>query len=234
MAVNGEPRRFGQPARPSTGGKPDRVGAIAIVGCGPGSPEYLTEAARRAVATATFLAGSPRLLALFGDHPGRRVLVDARIDALLAALAEALEAEERIAVLVGGDPGLCSLAEPVLRRFGRGRCRVIPGVSSVQVAFSRLDLPWTDARIVSAHGRTPPQTADELAGADKVAILGGTREAAQWAAAIADRLSSSHAAYLWENLTLPDERGGEVSPDELRRGPVAALSIVLLVRKSLT
>jgi len=45
---------------------------------------------------------------------------------------------QRIAVLVTGDPGLFSLAKPVIERFGRTRCRVIPGVSSVQTAFARI------------------------------------------------------------------------------------------------
>ncbi|MGA2035789.1 MAG: SAM-dependent methyltransferase, partial [Thermoguttaceae bacterium] len=44
---------------------------LVIVGCGPGAPEYLTDAARQAVAQAEVLVGSARLLALFPDGKSR-------------------------------------------------------------------------------------------------------------------------------------------------------------------
>ena len=74
-------------------------------------------------------------------------------------------------MLVGGDPGLYSLAQRVVRRFGREQCEVVPAVSSVQVAFSRLGIDWADARILSAHGRTPDATAADLQRIDKIAVL---------------------------------------------------------------
>ena len=45
---------------------------IVIVGCGPGSPDYLTAAAIRAVQEAEVLVGARRLLELFPAHPGER------------------------------------------------------------------------------------------------------------------------------------------------------------------
>ena len=44
-----------------------KVPHIFVVGCGPGAAEYLTDAARRAVAEADSLVGSRRLLALFAE-----------------------------------------------------------------------------------------------------------------------------------------------------------------------
>ena len=52
---------------------------ITIVGCGPGSPLYVTEAARQAVAGADVLVGSRRLLELFPQWPAERIVVDADI-----------------------------------------------------------------------------------------------------------------------------------------------------------
>ena len=53
---------------------------IVIVGCGPGSPEYLTAAAIRAVQEAEVLVGAQRLLDLFPEHPGERILMEAHTD----------------------------------------------------------------------------------------------------------------------------------------------------------
>lgn len=74
-----------------------------------------------------------------------------------------------------GDPGLASLAKLVLRRFGLHACEVLPGISSVQVAFARLGLDWLDARILSAHARLPLAVLGELSDYAKLAILAGHR-----------------------------------------------------------
>jgi precorrin-6y C5,15-methyltransferase (decarboxylating) CbiE subunit len=188
---------------------------IEIVGCGPGAAGYVTGAARSAVSEAGLLAGSPRLVELFPDYRGERLLVDAHIGPLLDQLDAAWRLGRKVAVLVSGDPGLYSLADRVLRRFGRENCRVTPAVSSVQVAFARLGLSWDNARIVSAHGRVPPDDVD-LSPWDKLAVLGGTREAMRWAVSVSQQLRETHAAYLCENLTLPGERVCRLTPEDLR------------------
>jgi len=188
---------------------------IEIVGCGPGGTEYLTDAARSAVSGAELLAGSLRLVELFPDHRGERLLVDAHIEPLLDRLERAWRLGRKVAVLVSGDPGLYSLAGRLLERFGRENCRVTPAVSSLQAAFARLGLSWDNVRVISAHGRVPPRDVD-LSQSDKLAVLCGTREAMRWAASTSELLRETHAAYLCENLTLPGERVCQLTPEDLR------------------
>ena len=206
---------------------------LSIVGCGPGSVQYVTEAARQAVARADILVGGKRLLELFPDCPAERICVQCDIATILEQIAARHAAGRRIAVLVSGDPGLFSLARRVIQRFGRERCEVIPAVSSVQVAFARLGLDWADARIVSAHGRLPDISADDLGRADKIAVFAGTAEAIRWLIGMVGALDASHAAFLAENLTLDDERFRQVTPEQLGLIDAASLSIVLLIRRSL-
>jgi cobalt-precorrin-7 (C5)-methyltransferase len=208
-------------------------GRIQIVGCGPGSPRYLTVAARQAVTGADVLVGSARLLGLFSDHPGRRVVSGADIPALLDEVARERAAGRSVAILVSGDPGLFSLGAKVVRRFGREHCHIVPGISSVQVAFARLGLDWADARILSAHARLPQVNAEELRRHDKIAILTGSRDAVRWAAQLAEALRSSHESFLCENLTLDDERVRPVTPDELASGDAASLAIVVCIRREI-
>jgi precorrin-6y C5,15-methyltransferase (decarboxylating) CbiE subunit len=208
------------------------AGKILIVGCGPGSPEYLTEAARRAVGRANVLVGSRRLLELFADAAAERIVAGSDTAALVAEIDRRRAAGCRVAVLVSGDPGFYSLAQPVTARFGRAECEIVPGISSVQVAFARLGLDWIDARLLSAHGRTPEIAAEELRGCDKIAILAGSAAALGWSAQAADALRETHAAVLCENLTLDGERVAPVTPEELARSGAGSLAIVLLVRRS--
>ena len=58
---------------------------LSIVGCGPGSARYVTEAARQAVARADVLVGGKRLMELFPDCSAERILVGADISRTLAA-----------------------------------------------------------------------------------------------------------------------------------------------------
>jgi precorrin-6y C5,15-methyltransferase (decarboxylating) CbiE subunit len=204
-----------------------------IVGCGPGSVRYVTAAAREAAAGAETLVGGKRLLELFPDGAAERIVVGADIAAVLEQVAAKRAAGRRVVVLVGGDPGLHSLAQNVIRRFGRQSCEVVPAISSLQVAFARLGLDWSDARILSAHGRTPAIAANELVETGKIAILAGTKEALGWSAAMAAALQVTHAAYLAENLTLDNERFQPLTAARLAASDASSLSIVLLIRKAL-
>jgi cobalt-precorrin-7 (C5)-methyltransferase len=205
--------------------------AIVIAGCGPGSPDYLTDAVRRAVAEAEVLVGSRRLLELFPQIACRRIPVDSHIEAVLDSIAELRSEGRQVVVLVSGDPCLYSLGQRLVAHFGRENCRIIPGVSSVQAAFARLGLDWSDARILSAHGRTPGISPADLARHDKLAVLTGGRAGLEWSSQVVRSLRESHEAWLCENLTLPGERVRPVAPEDLKAADIAALAIVVLVRR---
>jgi len=118
----------------------------------------------------------------------------------------------------------------VVDAVGRKHCRIVPGISSLQVAFARLALDWSDTRLLSAHGRMPDVAVAELAEVAKIAVLAGSRAAISWAAALAAGLHGSHAAWLCEDLTLPTERIRRVTPGSLARSRPSPLAIVLFIK----
>ena len=207
---------------------------ISIVGCGPGGPEYVSPAARAAARDAEVLLGALRLLEMFPEHTGPKAALQGSIEQMLGAIAAVLEEGKRPTVLVSGDPGLFSLAQRIVERFGASACHILPAVSSVQVAFARLGLGWADAKIISAHGRVPGAEPAELTGFDKIAILAGTPEALAWCGRAAGELQTTHAAFVCENLTLCDERIRQLGADEIASCGASSLCIVILVRKELT
>ena len=202
---------------------------VVIVGCGPGSPEYLTAAAIRAVEEAEVLVGARRLLDLFPAHPGERIMMEAHTEKVLAAIAE--RPDMKIAVLVTGDPGLASLAQPILKRFGRGRCRVIPGVSSLQAAFARLGLDWLGVRVIDAHGKDPSVHLKTLEGIDKIAVLGGRKESLHWLLQETSAMGDDFNVWACENLTLETERIRELDPRTAAGLLFSSRTIFILVRK---
>jgi cobalt-precorrin-7 (C5)-methyltransferase len=204
---------------------------IAIVGCGPGSLDYVTPAALKAIEEAELLAGAKRLLDLFPSTGVERLCLETSVPAFLDQL-EARAGAKRTVVLVSGDPGVFSLARHVIRRFGRDKCRVVPGISSLQVAFARLGLDWADARIVSAHQRDP-EPGPEVLRADKVAVFGGREGLGRWIAANWLKAPCGLRFFLCEDLTLDGERVREVAPEALASLGISPRGIVLIIKGSL-
>ncbi len=202
---------------------------ILIVGCGPGSADYVSDEARQAAGQVDVLLGSKRLLELFPDAPGERVELPAGVADAMECIDEHT-ADRTAAVLVSGDPNVFSLADAITKRFDQ-RCRVIAGVSSVQVAFERLGETWADARIVSAHGRVPEDSPESLATEAKFAVLAGTQMAMEWAADLAERLSASHQVHVCENLTLPEERVYQAAAEQLRTINAPSLTVLIFLRR---
>ena len=203
---------------------------IVIAGCGPGSPDFLTPAVRRAVEGADVLVGAKRLLELFPESAAEKIAVGADVEQALRAI-DARRSGKKIVVLVTGDPGLCSLARPILKRFGRDSCRVIPGVSSVQAAFARLGLDWTDAKMIDAHREDPAVAPEGLRGAAKIAVLAGRQEAFRWGARLAEAVGDGYRIYACEDLTLPGERVSEVGMEDLVVLSFSPRCVVLFIRE---
>lgn len=206
---------------------------IIIVGCGPGAESYITPAAREAARKADVLIVSRRLKDLFPEVVAERIDSGTDIEGTIGLMAARRDAGLQVVLLATGDPGIASLAQPVIRRFGRENCEVVPGVSSIQVAFARLGVAWEDARIVSAHSRDPEESAADLRDAGKLAILGGREGSLHWAAGLIPELGSGRRVFLCEELTLAGERVREVRADELLNVPVSSRAIILVIREDL-
>lgn len=207
-------------------------GVIVIVGCGPGSPEYLVPAGRAAIEQSEVLAGAPHLLKTFAPEGAALISLRGDIDAMLNEMSMHV-AHKKIAVLVSGDPGVSSLATRILERFGRSNCRIIPGISSVQTACARIGLDWQDACIVTAHGRTPSMDVSSFRGRPKIAVLAGGEASRRWLCALGVALGPEYRAYVCSDLTLPDERIHCVSVPALQTVALPSKSVVLFVEKEL-
>lgn len=206
--------------------------SISIIGCGPGSLEYVTPLARKIAWEADVLVGARRLLDLFPETKAECIPVQSRIEAILDQMEEILPAK-KIVVLVTGDPGLLSLAKPVIERFGRGSCRVVAGVSSLQAAFAALGLDWYDALVIDAHGGLPKLTELSLANAAKIAVFAGKKESFLWMADLAGLIGPEYRIFLCADLTLPGEIVQEITVQKLLEEGHPPLSIVIFVKKEL-
>jgi len=125
---------------------------IHVVGVGLEGAAGLPEATRTLIQQAPILAGGDRLLDQFPDHPAQRwSLTDlsTRLQQHLAQSPPAL-----VVILTSGDPLFFGLGRQLLQVIPAAAITFHPHVSSVQLAFSRVKVPWQGATLISAHGRS--------------------------------------------------------------------------------
>ncbi len=58
-----------------------------------------------------------------------------------------------VAVLASGDPLFFGIGKTLIKKFGSECVEIIPAVSSMQMAFARFKIPWSNAVFHSLHGR---------------------------------------------------------------------------------
>ena len=179
---------------------------IIVVGIGPGDSAYLLPKAQKIIDNARVLVGGRRALADYSRSGARECAIGADIPLVLSFIRESL-AEDDVVVMVSGDPGYYSLLDALRRTFPIGQIDVVPGISSLQLAFARLALPWHSARLLSFHGREPVET--ELFRAPE-AVLGMLTDGRNNSQTIAARLLScgwreNDRMYVCTRLSYEDE-----------------------------
>lgn len=126
------------------------------MGIGPGSADYVTPAAKKAVQQADLVIGAQRSLALFlGEIRGEQVVLTAKnLQDSLKKAAQAVKENKKAALLSTGDPGFSGLLHTVLESglFSAKDINVVPGVSSIQACAARLNISWDTARLFTFHG----------------------------------------------------------------------------------
>jgi adenosylcobyric acid synthase len=123
-------------------------GKLYIVGIGPGGAEHITPAATAAIAAATLIAGYQTYLDFIPQLLGGKKLLASgmmqEVERCRAALAAA-QAGEIVALVSSGDAGIYGMAGLALEMREALdldlEIEVIPGVSAVQAAASRLGAP---------------------------------------------------------------------------------------------
>ncbi|MDO8213624.1 precorrin-2 C(20)-methyltransferase [Conexibacter sp. CPCC 206217] len=127
-----------------------RRGSVAVVGLGPGGSEWLTPEARAELAAAGELVGYKTYVDRVPGRVGQnRHATDNRVEAERARHAlELAAAGRRVAVVSSGDPGIFAMAAAVMEQLEAGGAefhgvgvRVVPGLSAMQAAASRVGAP---------------------------------------------------------------------------------------------
>jgi precorrin-6Y C5,15-methyltransferase (decarboxylating) len=211
---------------------------IHVVGIGLDGAAGLTESVRQIVEQATLLVGSTRHLSYFPNHPADRLpLTD--LTETISHLHHCLPlSPSLIVILTSGDPLFFGLGRLLLQEFPAEQLTFHPHLSSIQLAFSRVKLPWQDARLISAHGRSLDELTQALQqGTEKLAVLTDGTSTPAAIARLLQCLDLPVRYHLWvcENLDGKDER--IVATEDLtflQKQSFAPLNVVILQRFTLS
>jgi cobalt-precorrin-7 (C5)-methyltransferase len=222
---------FDAASGPVAASAPEPVGdsaerRVEAVGIGPGNPEYLTRRCARALREADVVVGFETVVEHVADETDADLLACGYDDeaTTLEAFADRVDAGDRGVAVLMGDPnhsGYQFLGK--VESAVDGPVRVVPGVSSLQVAASRARTPMEESAFVTLHKRGPLD-----ADLDRLVDAAGERHLLvlprpfDWMPGdVAARLVDAGAdpaldALVFERLTLPDERTTRTTLGELR------------------
>lgn len=202
---------------------------IIVAGIGPGAKEYVVPKALAAIEQAKVLVGGSRALNDFARTGQKTLAIKADISAVMDFIRAELKQND-VVVMVSGDPGYYSLLSSLRRNFPAEKIEVIPGLSSVQVAFAKIALPWQEASLLSFHGRVPR---DEDLIYHKGRIIGmltdnkfNSRRIAQY---LIERGWDKQAkAYICSRLSYPDEKIICLSLQEAQTKEIASHCVMIV------
>ena len=202
---------------------------IHVIGAGVEGEEGFSGRALDLVEEAQLLIGSDRLLDLFPDFAGEKLLIGSRLGEMVERLRHF---EGRAVVLASGDPLFFGVGRYLLRNLPDEELEFVPNVTSVQYAFAKLAEPWDDAVFISAHGRSLKDAVDRIVANDKAAVLTDEKNTPKAIAKeMIERGQEGFAAYLCENLGMEDENIRHTNVKGLLSIDAAALNVLILVRE---
>lgn len=182
---------------------------VRVIGIGPGNPEYITPAALNLIREADILIGGERVLRDFSALAKETFVIRNN----LAQMVEYIKDKRKhsiVAVLASGDPGFFGILEYLKKHLGERELKVVPGISSVQLACARIAVSWHDAVFYSVHGRSMDGLVDLVRNHDKVIVLTDpANNPVKIAGALTEAGITDRKISVCENLSYEDERVGE-------------------------
>ncbi|MFC0560234.1 precorrin-6y C5,15-methyltransferase (decarboxylating) subunit CbiE [Halalkalibacter alkalisediminis] len=196
---------------------------IKIIGIGDDGKQSLLPIYEKWIDESEILVGGERQLAFFTDYSGEKRVIKGGLTDLVNDLSKE---KKKIVVLASGDPLFYGIGSYLAKKLN---VDVYPYLSSIQLAFARMNERWQDAYVTSIHGRSMKGLAQRINGRDKVALL---TDAENNPIEIARYLRSfemdEYRIFVAENLGGENERCGFYELEEMEAMDFSPLNVVIL------
>lgn len=204
---------------------------VHIVGLGLNPRDLPCEISQK-IAKAQVLVGGQRLLDCFKGHPAIKVPIQSPLNETIERIRKEIMEEKEVVVLADGDPGFYGIGKRLLDALGRETVIIYPNVTTLQIAASRLKIPWHDIRSVSLHGRQDIQSLlTTLVGNDRVAVFTDSDfHPAKVADELVRRGIDTFDMYVFEELCTESEKIGCFELKEAAKRTFSSLNFIILDR----
>ena len=207
--------------------------SVAIIGVGTGSEP--SARAMTLIQRAGLLIGGTRQLSMYqSESPNAQKWdVKGRLKEIVPTISNARKDRIDVVVLASGDPMFFGIGSYLFDRLKQAgiTAEVISAPSSIAVAASRFGIKWSDAHVISVHGRSIPDIPFLLQQHGKLAILTDAHNnPARIGSIISDAGIVNGTAYVAEDLGSTSEKTRSVPLRELSTlDDVSSLNVLFLV-----
>ncbi|MEM9540604.1 MAG: precorrin-6y C5,15-methyltransferase (decarboxylating) subunit CbiE [Cyanobacteria bacterium P01_E01_bin.42] len=206
---------------------------IKVIGIGLDGSSGLDRSTLQDIKMATILVGSRRHLDYFPKSTAK-CLILGKIGEAISQIETAWQQGDRVAILVSGDPLFFGLGRLLLESFPSECLQFYPHVSSLQLAFARVKVPWQDAKIISVHGRSLEELRGSLQqGVAKIAVLTDENHSPNEIASLYLSLDIPTRYQFWvcENLGGEEENVNYYAAESLGDRTFSPLNVLILLRE---
>ncbi|KSU84498.1 precorrin-6Y C5,15-methyltransferase (decarboxylating) [Fictibacillus enclensis] len=196
---------------------------IQVIGIGDGGRSDLLPNSQQMIQESDLLIGGERQLSFFPEYEGEKLFIKGGLKDLVQRLKQE---KKKTVVLASGDPLFYGIGSYLSKHV---EVEIHPYLSSVQLAFSRMNESWQDAHVVSVHGRSMKGLVQKIDGRKKVVLLTDQENSP---AAIAKYLLQfemrEYTAFVAENLGGEEERCTSMTLEEMASWEGSHLNVVIL------
>lgn len=208
----------------------DKVSKVFIVGVPPEGVANLPPTVGQLIMQAEIIFGGKRLLEMFPSFTGKKIIVGNNL-AETASLIEVNLGQKQMVVLASGDPGFYGIARYLTGKLGKINFKIVPNVSSMQLAFARIGESWDDAALTSVHSRPIEAIVGIVRSNRKVGILTDNKHTpGEIARILLEYGIDNRRAYVCQDLGTEEESIVETDLDNLKESRLSSLNVVILIK----
>jgi len=207
---------------------------LHVVGIGLDGKAGLTETVRQIVEEATVLVGSERQLS-YCSQQSAIALKLGNFQITIAQIKTYLQRLEKVVILTSGDPLFFGFGRLLLEHFPAEQLTFHPHLSSLQLAFNRIKVPWQEATLISTHGRSTEALVKAMQrGDEKIGILTDQENSPSAIAQLITALDLPFSYQFWicENLEGKEEKCQCLELETVKQTQFSPLNVVILLRET--
>jgi precorrin-6Y C5,15-methyltransferase (decarboxylating) len=207
---------------------------VYIIGVAPSGATSLQPETRRMIDHADMVFGGERLIEMFPELSGQKVIIGNNLSEVAQMIKNNLE-QKQLIVLSSGDPGFYGIAKYLTNKLGKDNVEIIPNISSLQLAFARIKESWDDASLLSVHSRPIEEIFDVVCSSRKIGILTDDRNRPDIIARfLMEKGFENCKVHICQDLGSDKEKITTTNLNSLAGMQFAPLNIMILIRDSLS